>query len=612
MGKQNQDEVHTLLHVNPDLAKQWHSSRNLPLTPGDVSPNSNKKVWWTCEVNTLHVWLATVQSRNSGKGCGLCRGLVIHPGVNDLVTLFPEIAREWDFERNLSTAPSVVSPTSSKKFWWRCPLEHSYQLSVESRVKGSSCQVCSNRVILPGFNDLSTKFPEISREFASDLNGGLQPSGVGSGSGSSYWWRCGKGHTWKAKVTNRTALKSSCPFCSGNKVFEGESDFGTLFPDLLSQWSDLNEQVKPSDLSKSSTLMVWWDCEKGHSWKATVADRTRGQGCAVCYNRQVIKGVNDFGSTHPHLVDQVDSAKNPTELAFTMPAGTPRKLWWVCLEGHSWEAGVKSRALDNQGCPYCSGNLVISGVNDLETLNPDLAQEWNYLRNDLSPTEVKSQSMKKVWWLCRRGHEWHTTIRARSNGTGCPYCSNVRVLEGFNDLATAFPEIAETWDTAKNSKRASEIMPGSHSKYWWKCSKQHSWEASPNKRIQGRNCPTCAPSGFVPGKPGVLYFLEHKRWSSFKIGITNTAGHRLKSLSKDGWVPLQLLTFEVGAHAEKIEGECLSWVRNQLHLPPYLPQNLMTRTGGWTETFSSELVTESEVREFIADAISRNGFEVHG
>ncbi len=254
---------------------------------------------------------------------------------------------------------------------------------------------------------------------------------------------------------------------------------------------------------------------------------------------------------------------------------------------------------------------MISGVNDLETLNPDLTQEWNYLRNELSPAQVKTHSMKKVWWLCRRGHEWQATIGARSSGTGCPYCSNVKVLEGFNDLATVFPEIAFTWDSAKNSKNPSEIMPGSHLKYWWICSKQHSWEASPNKRIQGRNCPTCAPSGFVPGKPGILYFLEHKSWSSFKVGITNTAGNRLKSLYKDGWVPLQLVTFEVGAHAEKIEGECLRWVRNELHLPPYLTQTLMIRTGGWTETFSSELVTESEVKQFIEDAISRNSFKVH-
>ncbi len=325
MGKQNPVESHTLLHSNPNLAKQWHSDRNFPLTPGDVSPNSNKKVWWTCEVNPHHVWQATVQSRNSGKGCGLCRGLVVHRGVNDLVTLFPEIAREWDFEGNVTSDPTLVSPTSSTKFWWKCPNKHSYQLSVKSRVNGSSCQVCSNRVVLPGFNDLATKFPDISVEFASDLNGGLQPNFVGSGSGSSYWWRCSKGHTWKAKVTNRTVLNSACPSCKGRIILEGENDFGTLFPELLSQWSDLNKHVKPTSLGRSSKESIWWDCDKGHSWQATVADRTRGQGCAVCYNRQVIKGVNNFGFTHPHLLNQIDASKNPIDLAFSLPAGTPKK-----------------------------------------------------------------------------------------------------------------------------------------------------------------------------------------------------------------------------------------------------------------------------------------------
>lgn len=600
----------SLLDVNPLLAKQWHSEKNLPLSPAVVFPNSNKTVWWICTKNPVHVWQATIQSRNSGKGCGLCRGLVVQQGVNDLMTLFPEIAGEWDLDKNDPISPTEISPTSSKKFWWKCPLRHNYRLSVDSRVKGSTCQICSNRVILAGFNDLATKFPDLSAEFASDLNGNLEPSEVGSGSGSSYWWRCHKGHTWKAKVTNRTVLKSACPVCMGKKIVRGESDFGTLYPDLLTQWSGMNKNVKPSDLGKSSKEIVWWDCAKGHSWQATVSDRTRGQGCAVCSNRQVVRGVNDLGTTHPHLLEQIEIVKNPLEVAFTVPAGTPRKIWWVCAQGHRWQASIKSRALDNQGCPYCSGNLVIVGVNDLETLNPDLAQEWNNLRNELSPNQVKPHSMKKVWWLCRRSHQWQATIGSRTNGTGCPYCSNVRVLEGFNDLATAFPEIASTWDTTKNSAKPSEIMPGSHSKYWWVCKQQHSWEASPNKRIQGRNCPTCAPSGYVPGLPGILYFLEHKSWSSFKVGITNTKGNRLKSLYSEGWKPLQLLTFETGANAETVEGECLRWIRNDLHLPPFLTSSEMRKTGGWTETFSSEHVTKSEVKTFIDAAISKHKFQI--
>jgi hypothetical protein len=529
--------------------------------------------------------------------------------VNDLLTLFPEVASEWSSSLNENLRADQVSPTSSKRIWWRCPLGHDYQLSIGSRVKGSGCQICLNRVILSGFNDLLTKFPEVADEFAVDLNLGLKASEVGSGSGSSYWWRCSKGHTWKATVTNRTVLQSACPTCSERRIENGVNDFGSLNPEFLRQWSARNLDVNPRELGRSSSKIVWWDCEKGHSWKARVGDRTRGQGCAVCSNRQVVQGVNDLATTHSWLVEQIDENVNSKELANSIPAGTSKKIWWVCSQGHRWEAAVSSRTSNNTGCPFCSGNEVLPGVNDLESLNPDLAQEWNFLRNKQSPSEVKVQSMKRVWWLCRRGHEWQATVGARTSGTGCPFCANVRVLEGFNDLATVYPEIALTWDNEKNQKAPSGIMPGTHAKYWWMCSKGHSWQASPNKRIQGRNCPTCAPSGFVPGEPGVLYFLEHRQWTSFKIGITNVKGDRLKSLYRDGWSPLKLLTFAHGADAAALESACLQWIRSELNLPPYLSPDLMKRTGGWSETFSSELVSEKEVVSFVDSKIREFGFQ---
>jgi hypothetical protein len=383
-----------------------------------------------------------------------------------------------------------------------------------------------------------------------------------------------------------------------------------LNPKILWQWSHKNLNDDPRELGRSSSKIVWWDCEKGHSWQASVGDRTKGQGCAVCANRQVVQGVNDLAATHPWLIEQIDESVNSKEIAHLIPAGSSEKIWWVCFQGHRWQAAVSSRTSKNTGCPFCSGNEVIPGVNDLETLNPDLSQEWHFLKNQQTPGQVKVQSSKRVWWLCQRGHEWQATVSARTNGTGCPFCANVRVLEGFNDLDTVYPEIALSWDNSKNEKSPSDVMPGSHTKYWWICVKGHSWQASPNKRIQGRNCPTCATSGFVPGEPGILYFLEHRHWSSYKVGITNIRGERLKSLYRDGWSPIRLFPFASGADAAVLESSCLHWVRSELGLPPYLSSDSMKRTGGWSETFSSQLASETTVVSFIESKIRQFGFEV--
>ena len=100
-----------------------------------------------------------------------------------------------------------------------------------------------------------------------------------------------------------------------------------------------------------------------------------------------------------------------------------KKVWWKCSVGHEWQATIQSRNTE-KGCPFCSGRVVISGVNDLQTLNPTLAKEWNIEKNDgISPSSVKSNSGKKVWWKCANGHEWQATVAKRNAGSGCPICA---------------------------------------------------------------------------------------------------------------------------------------------------------------------------------------------
>ena len=74
---------------------------------------------------------------------------------------------------------------------------------------------------------------------------------------------------------------------------------------------------------------------------------------------------------------------------------------------------------------------MLKGYNDLETLNPTLAKEWNYEKNSgLKPEDVMPNSSKKVWWKCQNGHEWQATINNRSNGRGCPKCYIERKSKG--------------------------------------------------------------------------------------------------------------------------------------------------------------------------------------
>ena len=82
----------------PDLVRDW-SDKN-ECSPYDVSSHSGKKVWWKCHVEGHPDYQERVGHHADGhNGCLICRGRKPAPG-NDLATLFPELALEWDYDLN--------------------------------------------------------------------------------------------------------------------------------------------------------------------------------------------------------------------------------------------------------------------------------------------------------------------------------------------------------------------------------------------------------------------------------------------------------------------------------------------------------------------------------
>lgn len=176
---------------------------------------------------------------------------------------------------------------------------------------------------------------------------------------------------------------------------------------------------------------------------------------------------NTLQSVHPELVSEW-SDKNlpltPDKITF----GSNKRVWWKGSCGHEWQASVKARS-GGEKCPICSGARVVEGINDLATLKPQLAQEWSK-KNELKPTEVSVASHKKVIWKCKNGHEWTASIKSRTvNGTGCPYCSHNKVLAGFNDLASQYPEVAAEWSDRNLPLQPTMVTAFANSKAWWKC-----------------------------------------------------------------------------------------------------------------------------------------------
>lgn len=335
-------------------------------------------------------------------------------GVNDLATVNPELAKQ--VSPNSEIKATGVTAKNGKKLLWRCSKGHEWEATVANRSNGNNCPYCSNRKILPGFNDLTTTNPKLAKEISP--NSKVRAAEITTFSNKKVLWKCSKSHEWESTVYSRSK-GSGCPYCSGRKVLVGFNDLATTNPKLAKDISP-NSEVKANEITERSNKKVLWRCNKGHEWEATVANYSNGCGCPYCSNKKVLIGFNDLETINPKLAMEV--SPNSKIKATKVTAGSEKKLLWRCSKGHEWEAKVYQRSSGND-CPYCSGRNTIVGINDLATVNPFLAKEVS-LDSKIKATEVKAFSNKKLLWRCSKGHEWEARVSDRSSrSTGCPYCS---------------------------------------------------------------------------------------------------------------------------------------------------------------------------------------------
>ena len=400
--------VNDLATLRPDLASEWHPTKNGNLTPQDVTCGSDKKVWWLLHYDDPNTkkhfnfeWESKICHRNNGANCPYLNHTKIYNGFNDLATINPQLAKEWHPTKNNGLKPTNVFPNSRQKVWWYLPydtedgrhFDFEWQATIAHRNNGSGCPFLENHQVWRDFNDLATINPQLASEWHPTKNGNLIPQDVTSNSNKKVWWYLpydtedGRhfDFEWQAVICNRNR-GNSCPFLNNNKLFKGFNDLKTINPQLASEWHPTkNGNLTPQDVTCGSEKTVWWllsydDPRTGKhfdfEWQAKIYSRNEGANC-------------------PFL----DTSSNP-------------KLW--------------------------------KGFNDLKTRYPKLASEWHPTKNgNLTPSDVTCGSKKKVWWLLpyddpKTGKhfdfEWKSSIYHRVNGTNCPYLTSSKTEVLLYDL----------------------------------------------------------------------------------------------------------------------------------------------------------------------------------
>lgn len=388
--------------THPEIAKQWHPTKNGSLKTSDFTSGSGKKVFWLCPskcyMGCLHEWETSISNRSKrGDGCPYCakprKKLCVHDSI---VSTHPQIVLEWHPTKNINIDPSEYSTGSNKNVWWlcnkTCPMGclHEWQTNIGNRCKSKDPTLCPWCCTQKWCIHLSivTSHPKIAGEWHPSKNKGETPDKYLSKSNKKVWWRCntkcpeGCFHDWEETIGNRINKRTNCPYCSARKTHCCEhTSIKYTFPDISTEW-------------------------------------------------------------HPTKNINID-------INMTV-SGSHNKVWWLCSKiyecgcPHEWEAQIKSRTFAASGCPHCSGLLHCQHRSIVYT-HPEIASEWHPTKNNkIDIKNITKASNTPVWWSCsksRSSHEWKTNTNNRIGlNRGCPYCLNKTESKLYDYLRNLYPD----------------------------------------------------------------------------------------------------------------------------------------------------------------------------
>lgn len=337
----------TLRQFRPQLAKQLVNPKD-----GNLAKGSSKKVMWRCLNHKGLIYEARIDNRAYSKnqtrcGCPVCNGKKVIPGINDIATTHPDIAKLF-VNKKMALQHTAKS---NKKALFQCEKKHpAWEVVISNVTGGTRCPYCSGRKAIPGVDDLATTHPELTKELVDPS----QAHKLKAGSSTKQKWKCinNPSHPdWGASIHDRTKLGRGCPYCSGRKVSKGVSDLWSTHPKLAAQ---LVDPAQGYTVSFESQQKVLWKCDVcKHTWEAIVYNRTlRNSACPVCVNKTILPDVNSLAVTHPHVARLLADPKQ----AETVTPGSNKKLTWQCPDNpeHTWDARPYVMvASQPQKCPTC-------------------------------------------------------------------------------------------------------------------------------------------------------------------------------------------------------------------------------------------------------------------
>ncbi len=464
-----------------------------------ISPTGTRLAQCRCQCDCGKITIVSMSSLVTGttRSCGCLlnsRGML----KDD-----KELMKRYDFERNRDIDLDSLTARCNKKVWWKCEkCGESWEAQVASqndKNKKHGCPYCSGRLVVKGKNDLLSQHPEIINEWDFGKNK-ISPDEIHQKSGTKVWWICSTcGHRWKATVGNRAYNKSGCPKCNKENVnsFCEQAVFYYVkqaFPDTVN--TDMHLGVELDIYIPSINVAIEYDGEAWHkSPKRIINDAKKNSLCKAA-------GIKMIRIREPKL-EAIDNCT----VIMREDSTTDKSLNIAILELLKvLKCNGVSVDVERDTTEILSQYISKKRDNSLATCFPEIAEEFHPNKNgNLTADMISKSSRHTVWWLGKCGHEWQAPVGQRTRpehmtksgrllkGSGCPYCGGKKVLEGYNDLLSNFPEIALDWHPSKNGNlNPQAVSCKSSMKVWWLGKCGHEWQDTINHRTgSNRQCPFC-------------------------------------------------------------------------------------------------------------------------
>lgn len=436
----------------PEIAKEWHPTKNGDLSPDNVLCGSAKKIWWLGKCG--HDYEQSIVNRVNGGNCPYCSHQKLLVGFNDFATTNPEILGEWDYEKN-DVLPSEIGVGSHKKIWWKCPFGHSYQSYPSNRCGSthSGCPICAQ--------ENHTSFPEqalffyIKKYYPDAINSDRDAIGMeldiyvpSLKIAIEY-----DGKNWHKN--NRYELKKN-EACKNNSILlmRIREEGLVLYDDC---YCIVRMNVRSNDSLSEVISKVLFDIDNISDIDVDV-DRDSAQ----IYSSYIMtRKSQSLKNTYPEIAKEWHPIKNGEITADMVAPMTNKMFWWLGRCGHEWLMSVQDRTDQNCGCPICSGKRIVSGINDLLTQHPTVCNEWYYEKNNemgLFPDKVAPHSDKKAWWKCNTcGYIWQSKIDSRTRmKSGCPECGK-RIIAAAKFKSVICIETGKVYVSLKDAEDKTGI-----------------------------------------------------------------------------------------------------------------------------------------------------------